>query len=215
VQFFANRGYAVLRVNFRGSTGYGKAFLNAGNLEWGLKQQDDITDGVKWAIERGIADPKRICIYGGSYGGFEALRGLEKTPDIYRCGISYAGVVDIETTLRINLDWTMRNPMPRLKMQEAEIMEMLGQKGEQTDHWKEISPISHVDQIQVPVLLAYSEYDHRIPINTARTLAKELKNRGKLYDFIVKDNEDHGFHQETNKIFLYKKVDEFLKATMQ
>jgi dipeptidyl aminopeptidase/acylaminoacyl peptidase len=215
VQFLANRGYAVLRMNFRGSTGYGRTFLTAGNREWGLKQQDDITDGVKWAIERGIADPKRICIYGASYGGFAALRGLETTPELYRCGISYAGVVDIETTLRHHLDWAMINPVPLLKIQEADIMDMLGEKKEQKQHWKDISPLSYVDQIQVPVLLAYSEYDSRVPISPARALAKELKQRGKLYDFMVKDNEDHGFHQEANKIALWKKVDEFLKATMQ
>jgi dipeptidyl aminopeptidase/acylaminoacyl peptidase len=215
VQFLANRGYAVLRVNFRGSTGYGKSFLKAGNGEWGLKQQDDITDGVKWVIEQGIADPKRICIYGASYGGFAALTGLEKTPELYRCGISYAGVIDIETTLRVHLDWAMLNPVQRLRLEEATLVELLGEKKDQRAHWKEISPIAHLDQIQVPVLLAYSEYDHRIPIATARDLAKELKKRGKLYDFLVKDNEDHGFQQEVNKIALWKKVDEFLKSTMQ
>jgi dipeptidyl aminopeptidase/acylaminoacyl peptidase len=214
VQFLANRGYAVLQPNFRGSTGYGIAFLNAGNREWGLKQQDDITDGVKWAIERGIADPKRICIYGASYGGFAALRGLETTPELYRCGISYAGVVDIEPALRLHLDWARLIPVQPLKIQQAELDDMLGDKKEQKEHWKEISPISHVDQIQVPVLMAYSEYDRRIPIASARSMAKELKQRGKLYDFLVKDNEDHGFHQEANKIELWKKVDEFLKATM-
>jgi dipeptidyl aminopeptidase/acylaminoacyl peptidase len=211
VQFLANRGYAVLRVNFRGSTGYGLSFLKAGNLEWGMKQQDDITDGVKWAIDQGIADSKRVCIYGASYGGFAALRGLESTPELYRCGISYAGVIDIEATLKTHLDWTMRNPVPRLRIAEAGLMEMLGEKKEQKEHWKDISPLSHVDQIQVPVLLAYSEYDPRVPISTARSLAKELKKSGKLYDFMVKDNEAHGFHQEANKIALWKKVDEFSK----
>jgi dienelactone hydrolase len=215
VQFFANRGYAVLRANFRGSTGYGKSFEKAGNREWGLKQQDDITDGVNWAIEQGIADPKRICIYGASYGGFAALTGLEKTPKLYRCGISYAGVIDVETTLRIHLDAAMLNPVQRLRLEEAALAEMLGTKKEQKDHWKEISPLSHVEQIEVPVLLAYSEYDHRVPIGPARDLAKELKKRGKLYDFMVRDNEDHGFHQEVNRIALWKKVDEFLKATMR
>ena len=94
-------------------------------------------------------------------------------------------------------------------------MDMLGGKKEEKEHWKDISPISHVDQIQVPVFLAYSEYDSRVPIAPARTLAKELKKRGKLFDFMVKDNEDHGFHQEENTIALWKKVDDFLKTTMQ
>src|SRR5207344_3649336 len=91
-QFLANRGYAVLQMNFRGSTGYGRRFLKAGDRQWGLKMQDDVTDGVKWAIEQGIADPKRIAIYGISYGGYAALMGLIATPELYRCGVSYAGV---------------------------------------------------------------------------------------------------------------------------
>jgi dipeptidyl aminopeptidase/acylaminoacyl peptidase len=218
VQFLANRGYAVLRMNFRGSIGYGESFRKAGNLEWGLKQQDDITDGVKWAIEQGIADPKRVCIFGASYGGFAALSGLENTPELYRCGISYAGVIDIEATFRkygrSHFDWTMRNPLQRLSLEDALLAEMVGEKKERKQQWREISPGSHVDKIQVPVLLAYSEYDRRVPIENARELAKDLKKRGKLYDFMVKDNEDHGFHQEANKIELWKKIDEFLKATM-
>src|SRR5205823_7182315 len=95
---------AVLRMNFRGSPGYGKDFLKAGYKQWGLKQQDDITDGVRWAIKQGIADPKRICIYGTSYGGFAALTGLEQTPELYRCGICYAGVTDIARNLKANLE---------------------------------------------------------------------------------------------------------------
>ncbi len=108
----------------------------------------------------------------------------------------------------------MRNPLHRLQLQEAELAEMIGEKNEHQQQWREISPGTHADRIQVPVLLAYSEYDSRVAIDTARDLAKELKKRGKLYDFMVKDNEDHGFHQEANKIELWKKIDEFLKATM-
>ena len=208
MQFLANRGYAVLQVNFRGSTGYGRTFRDAGNREWGLKQQDDITDGVRWAIDQGVADPKRICIYGSSYGGFAAMAGLIQTPELYRCGISYAGVVDIGRTV-----WRM--PGRRLRIAEAHLAEMLGEKEDQKEHWKKISPLTNVDRIQVPVLLAYSEHDSKIPIGTARKFAKELKKRDKLYDFMVKDNEDHGFHQEANKIELWEKIEEFLKANMQ
>jgi dipeptidyl aminopeptidase/acylaminoacyl peptidase len=207
VQFLANRGYAVLRVNFRGSTGYGKSFVKAGFKEWGRKQQDDITDGVKWAIAQGIADPKRICIFGASYGGFAALTGLEQTPELYRCGISYAGVIDVQR----NFKSIERN----LKIVQAALADMLGEAKTDASYWKEISPINHVDKIQVPVFLAYSEYDPKIPIATARDLAKALKKRGKLYDFMVKDNEAHGFHQEVNRIEFYKKVDQFLKANLQ
>jgi dipeptidyl aminopeptidase/acylaminoacyl peptidase len=207
VQFLANRGYAVLQVNFRGSTGYGKSFLKAGFREWGLKQQDDITDGVKWVIDQGIADPKRVCIFGASYGGYAALIGLEQTPELYRCGISYAGVTDIIRTLKKSL--------PELKIAEAMAIEQIGDVKEDKAHLKDVSPLAHVDKIQVPVFLAHGEYDRRVPIETARDLARALKKQGKLYDFMVRDDEDHGFHQETNKIAFWTKVEAFLKSNLQ
>ena len=99
VQWLANRGYAVLQVNFRGSTGFGKNFVNAGNGEWGKKMQDDITDAVKWAIKKGIADPKRIAIMGGSYGGYATLAGVTFTPDLYTCGVDIVGPSNLKTLL--------------------------------------------------------------------------------------------------------------------
>jgi dipeptidyl aminopeptidase/acylaminoacyl peptidase len=206
VQFLANRGYAVLRVNFRGSTGYGNAFLEAGFRQWGLKQQDDITDGVKWAIAQGIADPKRIAIFGVSYGGFAALTGLEKTPELYRCGISYAGVVDV---LRA-VDPTA----PTLMMVKSFLTETIGDPRKDKAALKESSPLKHVDQIRVPVFLAYGELDPKVPIATARTLAAQLKKQGHLYDFMVKADEGHGFVKEANRIEFWCKVDEFLKANL-
>ena len=206
VQFFANRGFAVLQVNFRGSTGYGASFLRAGFKEWGLKQQDDITDGVKWAISQGIADPQRIAIYGASYGGYAALIGLEKTPQLYRCGICYAGVTDIKRTID--------RPLPMLDMTRNIMALTVGDPKTEKLQLKEKSPLENCDLIQVPVLLAYGELDERVPINTGRDLAKALKKRGKLYDFIVKNDEGHGFHKEANRIEFWKKVDEFLKAQL-
>jgi dienelactone hydrolase len=206
VQFFANRGYAVLQVNFRGSTGYGASFLRAGFKEWGLKQQDDITDGVKWAISQGIADPERIAIYGASYGGYAALIGLEKTPQLYRCGICFAGVTDIKRTID--------RPLPMLDMTRNIMALTVGDPRTEKLQLKEKSPLQNCDLIQVPVLLAYGELDDRVPINTGRDLAKALKKRGKLYDFIVKSDEGHGFHKEANRIDFWTKVDEFLKAQL-
>lgn len=206
VQFFANRGYAVLRMNFRGSTGYGKRFLEAGYRQWGLKQQDDITDGVKWAIAQGIADPKRICIYGASYGGYAALIGLEHTPELYRCGICYAGVSDVRRVLK--------HSVADLAIMRAQAAEMIGDLKKDSEHLKEISPLTHVDQIQVPVLLAYGKLDPKVPISTGRELARLLRKKGKLYAFLEKDDEGHGFFKEENKLELWKKVDEFLKANL-
>jgi dipeptidyl aminopeptidase/acylaminoacyl peptidase len=207
VQFFANRGYAVLRMNFRGSPGYGKAFLEAGYKQWGLKQQDDITDGVKWAIAEGIADPKRICIYGKGYGGFAALTGLEQTPELYRCGISYSGITEIIRTLK--------KAIPDLEITKMVAAETVGDPKKEKERLKATSPLNHVDRIQVPVLLAYGKLDPMVPIGTGQDLASALKKRGKLYDFMVKDEEQLGFHKEENRIEFYQKVDEFLKATMQ
>jgi dipeptidyl aminopeptidase/acylaminoacyl peptidase len=206
VQFLANRGYAVLRVNFRGSAGYGKKFLEAGFKQWGLKQQDDITDGVKWAIDQGIADPKRIAIFGASYGGFAALTGLEKTPELYRCGISYAGVTDVLRTLD--------SSAPSLTVVKLFLAETIGDLKKDKDQLKESAPLAHVDQIQAPVMLAYGTLDPKVPIATARSMAKQLQKRGKLYTFMEKEDEGHGFIKEANRIEFWKKVDEFLKANL-
>jgi dipeptidyl aminopeptidase/acylaminoacyl peptidase len=207
VQFLANRGYAVLRMNFRGSPGYGWDFMRAGFKEWGSKQQNDITDGVKWAIEQGIADPKRICICGASYGGYAALIGLEQTPELYRCGISYVGVTDVIRTLK-------KMELRELDVAKAQLAQQIGDRKAERDRLEAISPINQVDKIQVPVFLANGELDPKVPISTGRDMARALRKRGKLYDFMVKDDEGHGFFKEENKIEFWKKVDEFLKANM-
>lgn len=204
-QFLANRGYAVLQMNFRGSVGYGKDFLRAGFKQWGLKQQDDITDGVKWAIAQGIADPKRIAIYGSSYVGFAALTGLEKTPELYRCGISYCGVTDIMRRLRA---------IPDIKVFRMEAADHVGDPKKEKERLQETSPVNNVDKIKVPVFIACGELDPKVTIGSQREMAKALKKRGLLYDFMVKDNEGHGFQKEENRIEFWKKVDQFLKANL-
>jgi dipeptidyl aminopeptidase/acylaminoacyl peptidase len=206
VQFLANRGYAVLQMNFRGSTGYGKTFREAGYKQWGLKQQDDITDGVKWAIAQGIADPKRIAIYGASYGGFAALAGLEKTPELYRCGISLCGVTDVMRT--------MDRSRPTLTMFKMMVAETVGDLKQDKKQLKENSPIENVDKIQVPVFLANGELDPKVPIATGRALAKSLQKRGKLFDFMVKSIEGHGYVLPGDRIDFWTKAEECLKANM-
>ncbi len=209
VQFLANRGYAVLRMNFRGSSGYGWDFTRAGFKEWGYKQQDDITDGVKWAIAQGIADPKRVCICGASYGGYATLVGLEKTPELYRCGICMAGVTDI---LRILKKREFNGNA--LELMKANAAQEIGDRKADRARLEQVTPLKHVDQIRVPVLMAHGELDPIVPVAEGRDMAKALKSRGKLYDFIVKEDEGHGFHKEENRIEFWKKVDEFLKANM-
>ena len=206
VQFLANRGYAVLQMNFRGSTGYGKKFREAGYHEWGLKQQDDITDGVRWAIERGTADPKRIAVCGGSYGGFAALTGLEKTPELYRCGIVIAPVTDILQT--------MDPSGPTLTMFKMFVTHTVGDLKKDKKRLKENSPIENVDKIQVPVFVAGGELDPKVPANTIRDFAKALKKRGKLYELMMQSLEGHGYVLPGDRIEFWTKAEECLKANM-
>ncbi len=147
VQFLANRGYAVLRMNFRGSAGYGKDFVKAGYKQWGLKQQDDITDGVRWAIAQGIADPKRICIYGASYGGYAALMGLIRTPELYRCAICYAGVTDITRYS----SYGVRD----IAIAKWHAAQMVGDPKKEKERLRETSPLTHVDRIQAMKATAF------------------------------------------------------------
>lgn len=206
VQFFANRGYAVLRMNFRGSSGYGSDFLRAGYRQWGLKQQDDITDGVRWAIDQGIADPKRIGIFGVSYGGYAAMMGLAKTPELYRCGISHAGVTDVARMLEFSI--------PTIQLIKSTTTELVGDPKTEKEFLKEISPLSHVDKIRVPVFLAYGALDPKVPLSNGRDLAQALKRRRVPCELMVKNDEGHGFARESNRIELWKRIDAFLKANM-
>ncbi len=203
VQFLANRGYAVLQMNFRGSTGYGFAFEQAGRKEWGLRMQDDITDGVQWAIRQGIADKNRICIFGASYGGYAAMMGLVQTPELYKCGINYAGVTDLRSLLRTDAYQRPRR-MGHEKM-------AVGDTREDKERLEATSPINHVDRIRAPVLLIYGEEDPRVKVSQGKRLARELKKHGKEYEMILEEKEGHGFHIEKNKIEMYRKLDAFLK----
>jgi dipeptidyl aminopeptidase/acylaminoacyl peptidase len=135
------------------------------------------------------------------------LVGLEQTPELYRCGISYAGVTDIIRTLKKSL--------PDLKLAQAIAIEQIGDVKEDKAHLKDVSPLSHVDKIQVPVFLAHGENDDRVPIDTVRDLAKALKKQGKLYDFMERAEEGHGFHQEANRIAFWTKVDAFLRENLK
>ncbi len=133
---------------------------------------------MKWAIEQGIADPKRICIYGASYGGFAALTGLEQTPELYRCGICYAGVTDIVRDLKFALQGSHT-----LDSARARLAERIGDPKKEKERLQDLSPLTHADRIQVPVLLAYGKLDPRVPVSDGHDMAKALKKRGKLYEY--------------------------------
>jgi dipeptidyl aminopeptidase/acylaminoacyl peptidase len=207
VQFLANRGYAVLQVNFRGSAGYGIAFLRAGDREWGRKMQDDLTDGVKWAIAEGVADPKRVAIFGASYGGYAAMAGLAFTPELYRCGVNLSGVTDIDTFLK--------RPERTTRASRARAFYTIGDPKRERERLEEVSPLNFVDRIQAPVFLAYGGKDERVPLEQGKRLASELKKQGKTYELMIKKDEGHGYRKEENKIELYQRIDAFLKQHLK
>ena len=202
VQFLANRGYAVLQMNYRGSTGYGRAFWEASFKQWGKKMQDDVTDGVKYAIAQGIADPKRVCIYGGSYGGYCALAGLAFTPDLYACGVDYVGVSNLFTFLKtIPPYWK-----PMLDM----FYEMVGNPETDKALLAEASPALHADNIRAPLLIAQGAQDPRVNVEESNQMVAALKKHGIAVEYLVKENEGHGFHNEENRIEFYEAMEKFL-----
>ncbi|MFC1849668.1 alpha/beta fold hydrolase [candidate division CSSED10-310 bacterium] len=202
VQFLANRGYAVLQMNFRGSTGYGRDFWTASFKQWGKTMQDDITDGVKWLIEQGIADPKKVGIYGASYGGYATLAGLVYTPDLYACGVDYVGVSNMFSFMKaIPPYWK-----PMLEM----MYEMVGHPEKDKEFLTEVSPVFHADKIKVPLFIAQGANDPRVPQAESDQMVEALKKRGIEVPYMVKDNEGHGFMNEENRFDFYRAMEQFL-----
>ncbi|MED3796561.1 prolyl oligopeptidase family serine peptidase [Lysinibacillus capsici] len=207
VQLLANRGYAVLQVNFRSSTGYGKEFLQAGNKQWGLKIQDDITDGVQWAIDQGIADPDRIGIYGASFGGYATLAGITYTPDLYAAAVDYVGVSNIFTLLNtIPPYWeTMRNMF----------YERVGHPEKDKELLTAVSPVFHADKIKTPLFVAQGANDPRVNKAESDQIVEALRARGVDVEYMLKDNEGHGFANEENRIEFYNAMVKFFDSHLK
>ena len=202
VQFLANRGYAVLRMNFRGSTGYGREFWEISFKQWGKTMQDDITDGVHWLIEEGIADPERIGIYGGSYGGYATLAGVTFTPDLYACGVDYVGPSNLFTLLEtIPPYWELGRQM---------MYEMMGDPEKDEELLRAASPLFSADSIRVPLLVAQGANDPRVKQAESDQIVEALKARGIDVPYMVKENEGHGFRNEENRFDFYRAMEEFL-----
>ncbi len=202
IQFLANRGYAVLQMNFRGSSGYGREFWEASFKQWGKTMQDDITDGVDWLIEQGIVDTNRIAIYGASYGGYATLCGLAFTPDLYACGIDYVGVSNI-------FSWQKAFP-PYMKNYLDMIHEMVGDPEKDKVLLESASPLFHVDKIKVPILIAQGANDPRVPKAESDQIVEALKGKDIEVTYMVKDNEGHGFANEENRFEFYRALEIFL-----
>lgn len=202
VQFLANRGFAVLQMNFRGSTGYGRKFWEASFKEWGKKMQDDITDGVQWLVKEGIADPKRVAIYGGSYGGYATLAGVTFTPDLYAAAVDYVGVSNLFTFMgTIPPYWK-----PYLEM----LYEMVGHPEKDKELLTAASPVMHADKIKVPLLVVQGAKDPRVNKAESDQMVEALRKRGVQVEYIVKDNEGHGFNNEENRFEFYEAMEKFL-----
>jgi dipeptidyl aminopeptidase/acylaminoacyl peptidase len=201
VQFLANRGYAVLQMNFRGSVGYGRKFWESSFKQWGKTMQDDITDGVNWLIKQGIADPKRVAIYGASYGGYATLAGVAFTPDLYACAVDYVGVSNL---------FTFMSTIPPYWKPYLEMMyEMVGDPEKDKDLMTAASPVFHVDKIKCPLFIVQGANDPRVAKAESDQIVEALKKRGIDVPYLVKDNEGHGFGNEENRMELYRKMEEF------
>jgi len=202
VQFMANRGYAVLQMNFRGSTGYGKEFWLKSMKQWGKTMQDDISDGVKWIIQQGIADRDRIAIYGGSYGGYATLAGLAFTPDLYACGVDYVGVSNMFTF--------MKTIPPYWEPLREMWYEMVGDPVEDSLMLAEVSPVMHADKIIAPLFVAQGANDPRVNKAESDQMVEAIRARGIEVEYMVKDNEGHGFRNEENRFDFYRAMEKFL-----
>ena len=202
IQFLANRGYAVFQMNFRGSTGFGRKFWEASFKQWGLTMQDDITDGVDWLVKEGIADPKRIAIYGASYGGYATLMGITKTPDLYAAAVDYVGVSNMFSFMKtIPPYWK-----PLLEM----ITEMVGDPENDKAQLTLTSPALNAEKIKTPLFVAQGAKDPRVNIAESDQMIEALKKRGIDVDYMVKDNEGHGFRNQENQFDFYEAMEKFL-----
>ena len=207
VQFLANRGYAVFQVNYRGSTGYGKAFYSAGFKQAGGKIQDDITDGVNWLISKNIANPKKIAIFGDGFGGFSALYGVSFHPEIYNCAIVQYGLINFFTY--------MKDIPPYLKPRLQMMYEMIGNPETDAEQLRAISPVFHTDKIKAPVLIFQGAKDETANISELNQFVRELKKQNVPVTYFLKQNERKVFRSERNRMEMYAEIEKFLGNNMR
>lgn len=190
-------------MNFRGSTGYGKKFWESSFKQWGQTMQNDVSDGVKWLVDEGIADPKKICIYGASYGGYATLAGVAFTPDTYACAVDYVGVSNLFTFLK--------TIPPYWKPMLDKLHEMVGHPEKDKEMLEKASPVFHVDKIKTPLLVLQGARDPRVVKAESDQIVEALKKRGVAVEYLVKDNEGHGFANEENRFEAYETMGRFFK----
>lgn len=201
-QWLANRGYICFQVNFRGSTGYGKDFLNASNKEWGGKMHDDLVDAVKWAVDQGIADSNRVAIYGGSYGGYAALVGATFTPDLFCCAVDIVGPANL-------VSWITSIP-PYWSSFRAILYKRVGNPDTEEEFLKSRSPLYKADQIKIPMLIAQGANDPRVPQAESEQIVEALKANNVEYEYMLFEDEGHGFAIPENRLEFYAAAEKFL-----
>lgn len=206
-QFLANRGYCVLQMNFRGSTGYGRKFWEASFGQWGLAMQDDITDGVQWLIDQGIADRNRIGIYGGSYGGYAVLSGITRTPELYAAAVDFVGVSNLLTFLN--------TIPPYWKPLLEKMYSMVGHPERDRERLVATSPALNAERIRTPLFIAQGANDPRVNKDESDQMVAALRSRGVEVEYMVKHNEGHGFHNDENKFEFYERMEAFLSQHLQ
>jgi dipeptidyl aminopeptidase/acylaminoacyl peptidase len=201
-QWFANRGYASLQVNFRGSTGYGKDFVNAGDRQWGAKMHDDLVDAVHWAIAQGYADPKKVAIYGGSYGGYAALVGATFTPDLFCCAVDIVGPSNLVTLIS--------TIPPYWKPMIAVFHKRVGNPETEAEFLLSRSPLSKVAAIKIPILIAQGANDPRVKQAESEQIVEAMKSKGLAYEYMLFPDEGHGFAKPENRLRFYAAAERFL-----
>ena len=206
-QFLASRGYVVVEPEFRGSTGFGEAHTLAGLKEWGGKMQDDVADAAQWAVAQGVADPERICIAGGSYGGYSALMGLVNDGALYKCGIAWAAVTDME--LLFNGSWWNPADTPE-EFRKYGMPELIGDPVKDAARIRAVSPVLRAAQIKRPLLLAHGGADRRVPIQHGRRMLDALKEHGADVTWVEYEEEGHGWAMPKTRIDFWTKVEAFL-----
>ncbi len=202
-QWLANRGYAVLQVNFRASTGFGKKFMNAGNREWGVgSMQHDLTDAVQWAVDQGIADPAKVAIMGGSYGGYATLAGLTFTPQLYACGVDIVGMSNMRTVFG--------SIPPYWQTFKKQMLLRVGDVEQDEEYNRQISPLFHADKIRVPLLIGQGANDPRVNVNESNQMVEAMRGRGLPVTYVVYPDEGHGFAKPANRLDFNGRADRFL-----
>jgi dipeptidyl aminopeptidase/acylaminoacyl peptidase len=210
-QFLASRGYAVLEPAFRGSTGFGDRHFRAGWKQWGLAMQDDLADGARWAIAAGVADPKRICIAGASYGGYAALMGLVKHPALFKCGVNYVGVTDLN--LLFNGHWSRLDDISDYARKYA-MPDLIGDPVRDAAQFEATSPLKQAARITQPLLLAYGGADRRVPLYHGKKLRDAVSKTNRQVEWVVYESEGHGWALPQNRIDFWTRVEKFLDRTI-